>query len=397
MALNFNTVFGAPVAAPIRAPYPFVGTQYFQSFMAINGFEDNLNGHYAFWITYTMAQQPTFPMRTGMIPLPAATQAVANPQANNDTGVGVPFARQADAVYTVGAHGYRNLQEVQTALTGGVMTQEEYLQASAFFNHREPLTGMFKLLICCHQVKELKAENINNFFRQMSTSGIQARTVLTILNTTSHVFANLAENMAVEIAANKFLQYHTTYCSAPNLLYRMDGDLGQFNVNVFSVADRNAIRAAYQAPYDKALAAAIPQACIVSCAAWMEANNAFPEGWFQGIRAKEEAGAGKYNAILKEMKHLSLSIYGSKRALKYRETEAILDNASRAVRRGAAIDPATVTTALTRVRTKQAEMDQDKMTLENARLTALNQPVLTVLPAHLRTTLEQAYEALDNE
>lgn len=394
--MDFNTVFGAHQATPIRAPYPYVANQYFESFKAMNDFEDNANGHFAFWVTYALAQQQNFSIRTGMVALPAAAQGQAQVQANNVTGVGVAFRRTAGAIYTLNNAAYTSVQEGVDAFNAGTIPSEDLLMIQRFFDSRAPIVGFLRDLVLCHQTSKLNSENINNYFRMRETSGIQSRTVLAILNAVSHEFNALAPGMAAEIQNNLYLKYHTTKASAPALLTKMIGDLGPYADNFFSAADRTAITNAYRAPWDQALIQAIPQACITNCAAWLDANNAFPDGWFQGAKARDEAGAGKYSASVKLMKMFANALFTARGADKFKHPTAILANFPVSIRRGDPVAPADVTTAITDVTDMKALIDAERLRIMNDARTAAGQAVLATLPIANQATFEEAYLALEN-
>jgi len=155
-------------------------------------------------------------------------------------------------------------------------------------------------LSAAHQVRALKPENVNSYYASQNILNINGTQILNIINAFSMMIAKIMpiENARNMLQDTDWMRYHTNATSTPMLVQKAIDFVGEAIPGFWGEETVNAVTAAIAAPWNKALADAIPRKAVAATSAILYALKQRPMGWYQGDKAKAATPPSTYSAWL---------------------------------------------------------------------------------------------------
>jgi hypothetical protein len=202
----------------------------------------------------------------------------------------------------------------------------QHILAANIFNSVDRVKGFQLDLVRAHQSKPLSVSNIKNYFAMKAMVRVNARFILSVIQSAATLFSNLKEviGIANHIDDSVWMKYRLAKSSTPNLVMKVLDEAGDIITGVFSDASVDIVQEALDDLEDLDKSRRIPRSMILCAHAYLKAMNALPDDWYQGERAVSEGSPVLYQrwlAVFRRYKSLAsnkdaIDALGSQEALK---------------------------------------------------------------------------------
>jgi len=144
-------------------------------------------------------------------------------------------------------------------------------------------------LVSCEQTAHLEQENLTNYYASCGIQGLSTNWIEKVLPYCAGRSARLSESKGFDqlVAQHKFVEYHTTYASTPQLCRKWwnETPLTMRIAFGFRNDDEECILRAAATPWVKNLADAVPVKAVVHTYVYLDSVGQLPRNWYQGNRA----------------------------------------------------------------------------------------------------------------
>jgi hypothetical protein len=163
-----------------------------------------------------------------------------------------------------------------------------YIQASRIW---------FVHLVCCQSVKKLSAKNVIGY---LAGKGLTATYTDIFLRASLYASGRAGEFLKDKelfeiIVTDPFVAYHTSYSSTALLCKKCFDDSPEVMSLIIPDTDQKAIEESLERPFDKEANSMISERTIALCALYLKAAKGYPDDWFQGNKALDNALLGLKN------------------------------------------------------------------------------------------------------
>nr|UNI74172.1 MAG: hypothetical protein [brine shrimp yue-like virus 4] len=159
-------------------------------------------------------------------------------------------------------------------------------------------------LSACHQIKVLKASNIENYFRSLYDTPCSAGTMLTIVKAIAPKFDPIMKDPRLRKYVNNsiFIDYHTTAASSAGIIKRFIDENAKLLPFFLLEGERELVVEALRYSWSMEIQSAIPIELIAVAKAYLQANDITINNWYQGMKATSVVPAIRYNQWVKFFK-----------------------------------------------------------------------------------------------
>nr|UNI74180.1 MAG: hypothetical protein [brine shrimp yue-like virus 6] len=159
-------------------------------------------------------------------------------------------------------------------------------------------------LSACHQIKVLKASNIENYFRSLYDTPCSAGTVLNVVKAVAARFDPIMKDPRLRKYVNNsaFIDYHTTAASSARLIKRFIEENPVLLPYFLKEGEQEFIEEALKYSWSVELQQQIPIELIAVAKAYLQANDIIINNWYQGNKATNAVPAVRYNQWVKFFK-----------------------------------------------------------------------------------------------
>lgn len=149
-------------------------------------------------------------------------------------------------------------------------------------------------LVGAYQVGGLRERNIESYFK-MAKAEIPVTRIMQLVHFMSLELPKIVEEEAFQegIPGVNWLVYHTAAASTQQLVNKYLEETKEIKQIKVSDDTKLAVKAALDAPWDKALIDAIPRKIVAHCYVYLEATKQLPDNWYQGIKAVNNMSTGE--------------------------------------------------------------------------------------------------------
>nr|UNI74182.1 MAG: hypothetical protein [brine shrimp yue-like virus 7]UNI74184.1 MAG: hypothetical protein [brine shrimp yue-like virus 7]UNI74186.1 MAG: hypothetical protein [brine shrimp yue-like virus 7]UNI74188.1 MAG: hypothetical protein [brine shrimp yue-like virus 7]UNI74190.1 MAG: hypothetical protein [brine shrimp yue-like virus 7] len=167
----------------------------------------------------------------------------------------------------------------------------------------------WQCLIACYQTKRLTEKSFDSFFAMLEVNPPIFRIIDNLLMICKGLFPKLMLDKRFRKAAIKmpFMNYHTSYCSTPHLIFRAADSLGLLSTIFFPKEKMLLVENARRKFWDPTLAAEIPTSLTAAAYVYLEVCGGLPSNWYQGIKAISSISVsllGSWRMIFRKFREL---------------------------------------------------------------------------------------------